>query len=132
MSSSAVRAIVAGHGDFAAGLVSAVAHITGRGEALLGLSNHGLGASEIEGLLSGWLDETRAGIVFVDLPAGSWALAARRVQRARPSLLVITGSNLAAVLDFVMHDGDDPGEAAEHAVEKGRAALALVRPAHAG
>ena len=128
MSSSAVRAIVAGHGDFAAGMVSAVAHITGRGEALLALSNRGLGASEIEGLLAGWLDETRAGIVFIDLPAGSWALAARRMLRARPDLVLVTGTNLAALLDFVMHDAVPLQEAAMQAVEKGRDALDRVRP----
>ena len=132
MSSSAVRAIVAGHGDFAAGLVSAVAQITGRGAALLALTNKGLGAPEIEGLLSGWLDETGAGIVFVDLPAGSWALAARRVQRSRPELIVVTGANLPALLDFVMHDEGGTADAATHAVEKGVAALAITGPIRAG
>lgn len=130
MSSSAIRAIVAGHGDFAAGIVSAVAQITGRGEELLALSNRGLGGQEIEALLSGWLDETSVGVVFVDLPAGSWALAARRVQRSRPGLTVVTGVNLAALLDFVMHD--DAEEGAAHAVEKGRAALDITRPPRAG
>ena len=33
------RALVAGHGDFAAGLVSAVSQITGRGDAFVTLSN---------------------------------------------------------------------------------------------
>ena len=32
------RAIVAGHGEFAAGLVSAVEQITGRGEQLIAVS----------------------------------------------------------------------------------------------
>ena len=130
MSSSAIRAIVAGHGDFAAGLVSAVAQITGRGEELLALSNRGLGGTEIEGLLAGWLDESGVGIVFIDLPAGSWALAARRVQRSRPELTVVTGVNLAALLDFVMHD--ESADIAAHAVEKGRAALDITRPPRAG
>ena len=132
MSNSAVRAIVAGHGDFAAGLVSAVAHITGRGDALLALSNRGLGAAEIEGLLAGWLDETNVGIVFIDLPAGSWALAARRILRARPDLVLVTGTNLAALLDFVMHEAVPVTEAAAQAIEKGRGALDRVRPPNAG
>ena len=34
MSSSPVRAILAGHGDFAQGMVSAVQQITGRGNVL--------------------------------------------------------------------------------------------------
>ena len=130
MSNNAIRAIVAGHGDFAAGLVSAVAQITGRGEELLALTNRGLGGAEIEGLLLERLGETSAGIVFIDLPAGSWALAARRVQRARPELIVVTGVNLAALLDFVMHD--ESADTAAHAVEKGRAALDITRPPRAG
>ena len=129
MSSSAIRAIVAGHGDFAAGIVSAVAQITGRGDELIALTNRGLGAAEIEGLLVERLDQTSVGVVFIDLPAGSWALAARRVQRARPELIVVTGVNLAALLDFVMHA--ESGDTAAHAVEKGRAALDITRPPRA-
>ncbi len=130
MSSSTIRAIVAGHGDFASGLVSAVAQITGRGDALLALTNRDLGGAEIESLLSGQLDQTGAAIVFIDLPAGSWALAARRVQRQRPELVVVTGVNLAALLDYVMHD--ETADIAMHAVEKGRAALDITRPPRAG
>ena len=130
MSSSPIRAIVAGHGEFASGIVSAVAQITGRGDALLALTNRNLGGPDIEALLVRELDGTGAGVVFIDLPAGSWALAARGVQRQRPELTVVTGVNLAALLDFVMHDESDDNAA--HAVEKGRAALDITRPPRAG
>ena len=41
------RALVAGHGEFAIGIVSAVEQITGRGGVLVALTNRGLGADEI-------------------------------------------------------------------------------------
>ena len=45
MSEAAVpRAVVAGHAGFAAGMVSAVDRIAGRGAALLAVSNDGLDA----------------------------------------------------------------------------------------
>ena len=48
MSEGAPVAIVAAHGDFAAGFVSAVEQITGRGDLFLPMTNAGLGAAEIE------------------------------------------------------------------------------------
>ena len=43
-----VRALVAGHGDFAAGMVSAVHQITGRGDAFVSLSNRDMSAADVE------------------------------------------------------------------------------------
>ena len=45
----APRAIVAGHGDFAQGLLSAVELITGRGAVLVPFSAKGLSGVDIEG-----------------------------------------------------------------------------------
>ena len=42
------RAVVAGHGDFAAGLVSAVVQITGRDDVYIPVSNRGLSAQDVE------------------------------------------------------------------------------------
>ena len=38
-----IRAIVAGHGSFASGIISAVEQITGKGASFLAMSNTGLG-----------------------------------------------------------------------------------------
>ena len=118
------RAVVAGHGELAAGLISAVAQITGRQAALVPLSNRGLGAPSLEERLR---DEVERGarVIFTDLPGGSWTLAARRVMRERPDVVLVTGVNLAALLDFVMRS-DAPAETAEHAAEKGRSAIAVT------
>lgn len=124
MSSSATRAVVAAHGDLASGLVSAVEQITGRADTLVALSNRGLSAAALEELLRETLgDDVR--VVFTDLPAGSWTMAARRVMRGRDDLLLVTGVNLAVLLDFVLRP-DTTHESVEHAVEKGRSAIVLT------
>ena len=44
-----------------------------------------------------------------------------------PRLTVVTGANLATLLDFVFSQPNlSPREAARHAAEKGRAALAAI------
>ncbi len=120
------RAIVAAHGQLGAGMVSAVAQITGRGSVFVPLSNAGLGREQLEALLRERLDETGVRIVFTDLPAGSWTIAARRLQREQPELVVVTGVNLAMLLEFVFHESVTPLEAAAAAVEKGRSAMLVA------
>ena len=97
-----VRAIVAAHGTLAAGFVSAVEQISGRGDALLPLSNVGLSAGDIQGRLTDLLDRTGARVVFTDLPAGSCTMAVRRLQRERPEVQLMTGVNLPMLLEFVL------------------------------
>lgn len=124
-------AVVAAHGDLAAGLVSAVAQITGHGALLAAVSNRGRGAAEIESELRALVDASPVRAVFTDLPGGSCTMAARRVQRDRPALALATGVNLAALLEFVCTAaGEAAGaEAADtattiaRAIDRGRASL---------
>ncbi len=118
------RAIVAGHGDFALGMVSAVGQITGRSELLLPFSSVDLGREEIETGLREQLTRYHIDVVFTDLPGGSATFAARRLMRDIHPLTVVTGANLATLIDFVFCDADhSTADAARHAAEKGRAAL---------
>jgi len=127
-SSAAPRAILAGHGDFASGLASAVAQITGVDDAFALLSNRALGGDDILNALRAAVDAHGIRVVFTDLPAGSCTFAARRLQRERPEIVLVTGVNLATLLDFVFADAsaDEAGDIAAHAAEKGRAALAVA------
>lgn len=117
------QAIVAGHAAFSEGLVSAVQQISGAGGVFLPLSNTGLGGEEIEAAFLSAADEHGISVFFTDLPGGSATLAVRRIMRANASIVLVTGANLATLLEFAFHAGEEPGEAARRAAEKGRASL---------
>lgn len=122
---SSRRAIVAGHGDFAAGMVSAVVQITGRDDVFVPMTARGLSAQDVERGMRAAATEG-VSVIFTDLPAGSCTMAARRLQRDRPQLQVVTGANLAALLDFVFSEAPDAAAAAAEAVEKGRQSLMVA------
>ena len=120
------RAIVIGHANFSAGLISAVGQICGMGRRLAGLSIAGMTPQDIEGAIREQLAETGAHVVFTDLPAGSATIAARRIAKEDPSLVVVSGVNLAALLDFVFSSASSDSEAAESAALRGRASLNVI------
>ena len=121
----AVRGIVAGHGTFASGIISAVEQITGRGAQFVAVSNTGLCLDDIQGTLAKALDTTGARVIFTDLPAGSCTMAVRRMIRERPGVLLVTGVNLSLLLDFAMQDHDDPMLAVQTALDRGRASMVV-------
>jgi mannose/fructose-specific phosphotransferase system component IIA len=120
---AAPRAIVAGHGDFAAGLVSAVQQITGRGGMFLTISARDLSGDDLEDLLRRSIEGTGVKVVFTDLQAGSCTMATRRYLKDRGDVLLVAGVNLPMLLDFAMADQLPPVQAAQHALERGRAAI---------
>jgi N-acetylgalactosamine PTS system EIIA component len=122
---STTIAIVAGHGDFAAGLVSAVEQITGRGGRLIPIAVHALGVEGIESLLRARMMETGVRVIFTDLQAGSCTMASRRILRGLDDAVLIAGANLPMLLDFVFAEDVPPSSAARHAAERGRAAIAV-------
>jgi PTS system N-acetylgalactosamine-specific IIA component len=125
----AVRAIVAGHGAFASGAISAVEQISGRGGCFAAVSNTGLCREDLEARIGAALDATGARVVFTDLPAGSCTMAVRRLLRARPGIALVTGANVPLLLDFAMQDeAADAVEAARLALDRAHGAMAL----HAG
>jgi len=122
--SSGVRALVAGHGDFAAGLISAVEAVTGRGEMLEPIQVKGLCGEDIQQLLRERLHATGAVVIFTDLQAGSCTMAARRLLREQGQVLLVSGTNLPMLLDFVMSSTPNAVEAAHAAVDRARSAIA--------
>ncbi|MEO7522373.1 MAG: hypothetical protein ABIW79_11210 [Gemmatimonas sp.] len=127
--SESVKAIVAGHGTFAVGVISAVEQITGRGAVFVPVSNTGLCLDDIQETIARELDRTGARVLFTDLPAGSCTMAVRRMLRTRPGVMLVTGVNLALLLDFAMANDVDPVDAATTAIERGRASMAAYGPA---
>ena len=119
------RAIVAGHGEFAAGLVSAVQQITGRGAQLIPVAVNKLSVEDIERLLRERMLEADVHVIFTDLQAGSCTMASRRILRGMDDAVLIAGANLPTLLDFVFADERTAPEAARHAAERGRAAISV-------
>lgn len=122
---SSVKAIVAGHGTFAEGMLSAIEQITGRSDLFIGVTNRDLSAQDVERLIRDRLASSGASVIFTDLPAGSCTMAARRLQREQEGLVVVTGVNLSVLLDFAFHVDAGDAHAVEHAADKGRASLVV-------
>ena len=117
------RAIVAGHGEFASGLISAVEQITGRGSQLVAVSVARLSVQDIETLLREKMVEHGVHVIFTDLQAGSCTMASRRILRGMSDAVLVAGANLPTILDFVFADDKAAPDAARHAAERGRAAI---------
>ena len=62
-------------------------------------------------------------VVFVDMPSGSCLLAAVRRLAGAPGARVVTGVNLAMLLEFVFDRTLTPDQAAERAVATGGKAI---------
>ena len=120
--SDAPRAVVAGHGSFAQGLISAVDQITGMGHLLTPVSNTGLAPAAIDAAIREAIAGSGAKVVFTDLPAGSCTACARRINKMSPDIALVTGVTLPTLLAFVM------GASVEEAVAKGHEALLSVEP----
>ena len=116
---NSVRALVVAHASLAEALVAAVGVITGQAGVLRAISNERLGARDLHELIGKTLDETAAKVVFTDLPAGSCAIAARRLLGERPDLAIVCGVNLPMLLEFVTRDANSP-DALAMAVARGR------------
>ena len=123
VSGSRPRAIVAGHGDFAAGLISAVEQISGRGALLVPLAVKQLGVEDIEALLRREMIAAGVRVIFTDLQAGSCTMASRKILRGMEDAVLVAGVNLPTLLDFVFADTVPPVEAARHAAERGKASI---------
>lgn len=121
-----VRAILAGHGDFAAGMVSAVQQITGRGGVFRAITSRDLSAADLETTIRKAIEESGVRVVFTDLQAGSCTMAARRVLRDRQDVMFVAGANLPMLLDFALSPEPLAVDAAKHAIERGKAAISTV------
>lgn len=123
-------AVVIGHADFARGLVSAVEQVCGRGAELIAVSNAGKSGAQIEQELERTVARTRGQLIFTDLPAGSATMAARRLVRRAPGITLVTGANLALLLDVLFAPDAESGAFAVDALraitERAKASIAVT------
>ena len=120
--SDPVRGIVVAHGGMAAALVEAARRITGVENALVAISNEGLGAEGLRAKVGAACDPGPA-VLFIDLAAGSCAMAGLGVRRLANDVAVITGVNLPMLVDFAFNRELPIDDLVDRLVEKGRSAV---------
>jgi mannose/fructose-specific phosphotransferase system component IIA len=122
--SEELRGVVVCHGAMAGALVQAAEQISGVDAAFIPVSNTGCDRDTLEQRVLAAVDKQPA-VVFVDLASGSCLFAVLKRLRADQSVRVVTGVNLAMLVDFVFHRSLSPEEAASRAVAIGQASIRL-------
>lgn len=122
MTNDELRGVVVAHGDVASALIEAVRRITGVDDALTAVSNEGLGAERLREKV---LDACVPGpaVAFVDMAAGSCAMAGLGVRRTETDVAVVTGVNLPMLVDFVFNRHLPIDDLVSRLVEKGKGAV---------
>lgn len=119
---SDLRGIVVSHAELAAALVTAVRAISGVDDVLVAVSNEGCDPQALVARIEAAIGGVPS-VLFVDLPGGSCLTGAVRLAHDRTDVAVVTGVNLAMLLDFVFHRDTSPAEAARRAVDAGGRAI---------
>jgi mannose/fructose-specific phosphotransferase system component IIA len=122
---SELRGIIVSHAAVAQALVAAVRVITGIEDALTPVSNEGCGTEALAERLRAAVGDGPA-VLFVDLPGGSCMTSSTRYAKQHADVAVVTGVNLAMLLDFVFHREVTPAEAARRAVDAGAKAIRVT------
>ena len=119
---SELKGVVAAHGALAQSLVTAVESISGVSGVLQAVSNTDCDRGKLEERIHAAIGGAPA-VVFVDLPSGSCLFAALSRLKSEPNVRVVTGVNLAMLIDFVFHREATPEAAAERAMAAGVKAI---------
>jgi mannose/fructose-specific phosphotransferase system component IIA len=122
--SEELRGVVVCHGGLAGALVQAAEQISGLGGALIPVSNTGCDRDALEDRVLAAVDSHPA-VVFVDLASGSCLVAVLKRLRNEQLVKVVTGVNLAMLVDFVFHRSLSPAEAASRAVAAGEKSIRI-------
>ena len=116
--------VVVCHGSLASALVQAAEQISGVAAALVPVTNTGCDRETLEQRVLAAVGG-RPSVVFVDLSSGSCLFAVLKRLRAEPSVKVVTGVNLAMLVDFVFHRSLSPADAAARAVQAGEKSIRI-------
>jgi mannose/fructose-specific phosphotransferase system component IIA len=116
--------VVVCHGPLATALVDAAEQISGLKGVLVPVTNSGCDRDTLEERVMRAVNNQPA-VVFVDLASGSCSFAVLKRLRGQPSVRVVTGVNLAMLVDFVFHRALSPQEAATRAVAAGEKSIRI-------
>ena len=120
--SEELRGVVVCHGRLAAALVDAAEQISGVTGALTPVSNTGCDRGTLEERVAEAVNGGPA-VVFVDLASGSCLFAVLNRLKASAAAKVVTGVNLAMLVDFVFHRTLALDDAAARAAIAGNKAI---------
>jgi mannose/fructose-specific phosphotransferase system component IIA len=120
--SDELRGVVVCHGRLAGALVEAAEQISGVTGALTAVTNTGCDRGALEARVAEAVGAGPA-VVFVDLSSGSCLFAVLNRLRANATARVVTGVNLAMLVDFVFHRSLALDEAAARAAVAGGKAI---------
>jgi PTS system mannose-specific IIA component len=123
--SEKLTGVIVAHTEVADALLAAVRAIAGDDTGLVAVSNRGCDRAA----LVRRVDEAvggRPALIFTDMAGGSCAHTAVALAHGRPDLRVVTGVNLAMLVDFAFHRELPLEAAAERAVQTGRAGVGIV------
>jgi mannose/fructose-specific phosphotransferase system component IIA len=122
--SEELRGVVVCHGSLAGALTQAAEQISGISGALIPVSNSGCDREALETRVLAAVDG-RPAVVFVDLASGSCLFAVLKRLRTEQWVKVVTGVNLAMLVDFVFHRSLSPAEAATRAAAAGEKSIRI-------
>ncbi len=117
--------IVLAHAEVANAFVVAVQSIAGDQHGLMAVSNTGCDRAALTARLDGAI-AGRPTVVFADMAGGSCAFSAAAYAREHKSVAVVTGVNLAMLLDFAFHRDATPAAAAARASQTGKGAITAI------
>lgn len=125
---SELKGVVVSHAGLAESLVGAAENISGVTGALVPVTNEGCDGGALQARITQAIGGGPA-VVFVDLPGGSCLAGAVRTARGQgQAVSVVTGVNLAMLLDFLFHRDLAPADAAQRALEAGGRAIRIPPP----
>ena len=117
-----LQGVVVCHAKLARALIEATEAISGVTGALTPVSNADCDRGSLEQRVLEAVDG-RPTVVFVDMPSGSCLFAVLNRLRTAEGVKVVTGVNLAMLVDFVFHRSLSPEEAAARAATAGERAI---------
>jgi mannose/fructose-specific phosphotransferase system component IIA len=120
--SGGLHGVVVCHGDLARALVDSAEQISGVRGRLVAVTNNGCDRTALEQRIVDAVGG-RPAIVFLDMPSGSCVFAAMRRLAALTDVRLVTGVNLAMLLDFILSGDVSVEAAAARAVETGAKAI---------
>ena len=120
--SDELRGVVVCHAKLAGALIEAAEQISGVRGALVPVSNVDCDRGTLEERVAQAVDSVPA-VVFVDLSSGSCLFAVLNRLREATGVKVVTGVNLAMLVDFLFHRSLSPAEAAARAAAAGGKAI---------